>query len=1020
MARGNLELQFTRWREQGDVAALAQVFDAVALELQSLARHLTHDTAAAEDLVQATFVAAIENAARFDAHRELTPWLVGILNNKAKLALALRARSIDPSRFEERVVADPALDAEMREFVAALARALQRVPVRYREVLERHLMRGERAEVIAAALKRESGTVRVQLHRGLALLRRALPSSFAVGLSLSSMRPRGMSAVRAEVLTCGQTTLIASTTAPLVIGATFVSSKILWGFVAVAAALAAFLVSRSGDAARPDEAGGRAALESELNARDATATSTSRGSDTRVAVAPTIDATDENHSNATVGELVFVVTWHDGTPAGDIGLELASIGPNDAHALAVDRRTGVDGRASISALHPGDYELFVDRISASYREPFTRVRVVAGRTQTVTVPLSRGYDFEGIVLDLQRNPVAGATIWGSNWTSTGVALGTSRSDGTFEVRSLRGDADLMAMADGLGASEPFEFRGKHPRTAWDKFLARFQSEERVFTGIELVLDGSSAKIEGMVRDESGAPVEDARIAWMKPNVKRGTRFFRQALFVVSSDSDGHFELGGLRPGYGELLVWAPGHARFRQYEELVDRRATHFDVSLGRGVTVTGLVVDAAGSPIGGVSIEEADGATRSVWSEFHASQTRSAADGAFRLEYIEPGEFRLAAHRGEHGARDTVERQFEAEHGDEVRWDIAFDNGHSIAGIAVDLQARPLAGWTVRARPASDPDGTPVAQVQSSRDGTFEIQRLARGDYHLQLVSTSDGAIVGERNAVSAGRRDVRLEGDLTQLPSVYITGRVVDSRGAAVVAKINAFAHRMGPDGVTTDSKGAFKIGPLQPGEIEVWIEPTGLERIELIETNVAANETRSLGRVTVPDTARLDVVLRRADGGELDAPKARLEAPSGGWTPLYDDGTGVLTSGATYVGTFELVLEARNGLERRVQVELKANENQRVEYALAPASRRRVTIQTLDGEPLGRLHMVVRDASGVQLLEQRWRGPKSRTSQRLVLPPGRLTIEVTTSEGRSAVLEVQHSDAHSESDEIVLDVR
>lgn len=63
-----------------------------------------------------------------------------------------------------------------------------------------------------------------------------------------------------------------------------------------------------------------------------------------------------------------------------------------------------------------------------------------------------------------------------------------------------------------------------------------------------------------------------------------------------------------------------------------------------------------------------------------------------------------------------------------------------------------------------------------------------------------------------------------------------------------------------------------------------------------------------MTVPDTARLDVVLRRADGVELDAPKARLEAPSGGWTPLYDDGTGVLTSGATYVESFELVLEAR----------------------------------------------------------------------------------------------------------------
>src|SRR5882672_8324316 len=75
---------FDRWRSRGDAEALAQVFDQLAPGLLRLAVHLVDDAAAAEDLVQETFVAAMREAATWDRSRALEPWLQGILANRAR------------------------------------------------------------------------------------------------------------------------------------------------------------------------------------------------------------------------------------------------------------------------------------------------------------------------------------------------------------------------------------------------------------------------------------------------------------------------------------------------------------------------------------------------------------------------------------------------------------------------------------------------------------------------------------------------------------------------------------------------------------------------------------------------------------------------------------------------------------------------------------------------------------------------------------------------------------------------
>jgi hypothetical protein len=104
-----------RFQRTGDPAALARVFDGTAAELLELARHLASGEAAAEDLLQATFVTAIEDASSHDGARPVLPWLVGILGNHARVARRKARRVLDPERVAFRVPAEPGAAAQSRE-----------------------------------------------------------------------------------------------------------------------------------------------------------------------------------------------------------------------------------------------------------------------------------------------------------------------------------------------------------------------------------------------------------------------------------------------------------------------------------------------------------------------------------------------------------------------------------------------------------------------------------------------------------------------------------------------------------------------------------------------------------------------------------------------------------------------------------------------------------------------------------------------------------------------------------------
>jgi RNA polymerase sigma-70 factor (ECF subfamily) len=173
-------------------------FEALVLEHQdrlfSLALRSVGDAGEAEELVQDAFVRAYRALAGYEPDRRrslaIRPWLstivLNLCRNRARRArpahldiAALEGRdgyggAVDGASHPSATRGSPEADALRRESAETWARRVRALPARYREpVLLRYVDDLAYAEM-SVALGVPEGTLRAQVHRGLALLRTAL------------------------------------------------------------------------------------------------------------------------------------------------------------------------------------------------------------------------------------------------------------------------------------------------------------------------------------------------------------------------------------------------------------------------------------------------------------------------------------------------------------------------------------------------------------------------------------------------------------------------------------------------------------------------------------------------------------------------------------------------------------------------------------------------------------------------------------------------------------------------------
>ena len=140
---------------------------------------IVHDSAAAEDIAQEAFIAAVRALDRFDRRRPFGPWLHRIVVNRSidwsRARKARREVSGEAELRERGVETDLAALADSDRVVAAL-RALG--PEQRAVVVLRYLLEYTPGE-IAELLEIPRGTVNSRLRRGLDALARELPEERA-------------------------------------------------------------------------------------------------------------------------------------------------------------------------------------------------------------------------------------------------------------------------------------------------------------------------------------------------------------------------------------------------------------------------------------------------------------------------------------------------------------------------------------------------------------------------------------------------------------------------------------------------------------------------------------------------------------------------------------------------------------------------------------------------------------------------------------------------------------------------
>lgn len=169
------ERRLIREAQRGSAAALAALYSAHWRRAHRAAYLVLHDAAAAEDVAQDAFLAAVDALDRFDRRRPFGPWLHRIVVNRA----------IDWSRRESlrRRVVDEAGELEQRggdgapagaDLGTDLMAALAELPVEQRAIVVlRHLLEYTPGE-IARMLEMPRGTVNSRLRRALDQLGSAL------------------------------------------------------------------------------------------------------------------------------------------------------------------------------------------------------------------------------------------------------------------------------------------------------------------------------------------------------------------------------------------------------------------------------------------------------------------------------------------------------------------------------------------------------------------------------------------------------------------------------------------------------------------------------------------------------------------------------------------------------------------------------------------------------------------------------------------------------------------------------
>lgn len=907
------ERDFEEFRQSGDPAALARVFDRTAPKLLLLAGHWTQDAAAAEDLVQMVFLHAMRDAAQWRVGESLLRWLAGILAHRAldqrKYAARRAHLEIEDGVGREATPLQYAMDRESLDLISA---AIDGLDAPYRDVLVLRCIHGLDAPAIAHALGRSPATVRKQIERGLQRLRGILPPSLAV-LPFGSLRAgRGIAELRQA--------LFAELSPAAVVPRFSPASAWAWGALGMqktmglACLLAAALIWWTWPPTVTEPVPARLA-----DAADAPAimdrSSLHQREDVRTMAQEELEAQMESERIEQDAFGALRVTVHYGDEPAEEGVVLALRGvdrgaPFDWHY----QRTTPGGFARFEGLRGGAFEVWATRRPSLRRY----VEVIAGAETECALKLAGGMNLMGRVVDERGVGIAGALLEGSLGGDRRVhaePLTQTTEDGSFHLRECDSIVLIGARAAGF-ASTPLQF-----------LIGAPGSTQQV--QIELLRPGGI--VEGRIFDAEGAPIAKAivRVGSGRLTDLVSTPQGTPPLPAQGeSDELGAFLLVGIAAGAQPVEVCARGRASWRGTCEVSEYGTHSLMIRLGAGRRIEGRVLDEQGNAVAGALVQVGERGTLSY------RQTHSDRNGDFALDDMPEEATRVQAEKDPLGSAELLV----APHAEQAgRCALHLSNGVCFEGTVVEATSgAALKGIRVSLY-RDDAAGDWMRSEKTDHVGRFRFTHCPEHtSFRVEIHAPQFVPL--KQSGLNAGvEQRFALEPDTA--PRARITGVILRPDGRPAHRE-SVDAHCVEPrqnQSAMIEEDGSFTIeGAAGAWDLRVLIE--GYPELRVPTQQIAAGQTWHVGtlQLTVGGTLRIETSTKDA------ALEANVLDSNDRWVARIYTPMPPLRSDLLAPGLYSLLVRGSEVAAQRVAFQIRAGAETRLDLELRRGTRQRVSIE------------------------------------------------------------------------------